>query len=148
MAQFVFTEEHSAGPVARIALAVVMIPHGLQKSVGMFGGKGLIESLDSFVLHGIPYALGVLVIAGETLGALALLIGLFGRFMAAWIAAILIVAIIKVHLVFGFFMNWGGMKEGEGIEFHLLAIALALIVIITGSGSLSIDRWLTRRYWG
>ncbi len=148
MAQFIFTEEHAAGPIARIVLGAVMLPHGLQKTLGMFGGKGLIESLDAFVLQGIPYVLGVAVIAGETLAALALIIGLFGRFAAAWIAAILIVAMIKVHVAFGFFMNWGGMKEGEGFEFHLLAIGLALIVIIAGSGSASFDRWLTRRYWG
>lgn len=103
MAQFVFTEEHSAGLIARITLAVVLLPHGLQKSLGMFGGKGLIPALDDFVLQGIPYYLGIAVIAGETLGVICLLIGLAGRFMAVWIAAIMLGTIIKVHFAYGFF---------------------------------------------
>ncbi len=148
MAQIVFTEEHPAGLIARLILGVVILPHGLQKILGMFGGKGLIPTLDAFVLQGIPYYLGILIIAGETVGVLALIIGFTGRLAAAWIAAIMIGAAIKVHLTFGFFMNWSGMNEGEGIEFHILAVGLALVVIIGGSGSLSVDRWLTHRYWG
>ena len=40
----------------------------------------------------------------------------------------------------GFFMNWTGQQKGEGFEFHLLAIALAIVVLIKGSGAVSIDR--------
>lgn len=47
-----------------------------------------------------------------------------------------------------FFMNWSGMKQGEGFEYHLLVFGLALIIIIAGSGTASVDRVLTRRYWG
>lgn len=148
MAQIVFTEAHAAGPIARMVLGGVMLAHGLQKALGWFGGKGFIETLDGFVLQGIPYALGVLVIAGETLGAVAVILGFLGRFMAAAQIIILAGAIYKVAGAHGFFMNWTGMKEGEGFEFHLLAIGLGLIVLVMGSGSLSIDRWLTRRYWG
>jgi putative oxidoreductase len=148
MAQFVFTEEHSAGLVARITLAVVLLPHGLQKGLGMFGGKGLIPSLDDFVLQGIPYYLGIAVIAGETLGAVLLLIGLAGRFMAAWVAVIMLGTIIKVHYAYGFFMNWNGLKQGEGFEYHILVLGLAMIIMIAGSGTASVDRALTRRYWG
>jgi putative oxidoreductase len=48
-------------------------------------------------------------------------------------------AIITVHLQNGFFMNWDGSKAGEGFEFHLLAIGLALIVLIKGGGIWSVD---------
>jgi putative oxidoreductase len=147
MAQFVFTEKHSAGLIARLVLGGVMLPHGLQKTLGMFGGQGFMPSLENFLLQGIPYIVGALVIAGESIGAILLIIGFAGRFMAAWIAAIMIGAVLKVHLAFGFFMNWKGVNAGEGIEFHLLAIGLACIVMISGSGVFSVDHWLTRRYW-
>jgi uncharacterized membrane protein YphA (DoxX/SURF4 family) len=31
-------------------------------------------------------------------------------------------------------MNWFGNQKGEGFEYHLLAIGLALIVLIHGGG--------------
>jgi putative oxidoreductase len=42
-------------------------------------------------------------------------------------------------------MNWAGTQKGEGFEYHLLAIALAVVVMLRGSGSLSMDRALTTR---
>ena len=42
-------------------------------------------------------------------------------------------------------MNWMGMQKGEGIEFHLLAIALAVLILIRGAGALSIDRAISAR---
>jgi putative oxidoreductase len=41
-------------------------------------------------------------------------------------------------------MNWSGTQKGEGIELHILAIAMAVAVALQGSGALSIDRALTR----
>jgi putative oxidoreductase len=43
----------------------------------------------------------------------------------------------------GFFMNWFGSQKGEGYEYHLLAIALCVAIIVKGSGAFSIDRALT-----
>ena len=54
-------------------------------------------------------------------------------------------AIITVHLKHGFFMNWAGKQAGEGFEYHLLAIALAVALMITGGGKASIDFLLTRK---
>jgi len=45
-----------------------------------------------------------------------------------------------VHLPDGFFMNWTGTQQGEGFEYHLLAIAIGLAVFIKGSGAMSVDR--------
>ena len=36
-------------------------------------------------------------------------------------------------------LNWFGDKEGNGYEFHLLAIALAVAIIVNGSGAASLD---------
>jgi putative oxidoreductase len=41
-------------------------------------------------------------------------------------------------------MNWFGQQKGEGYEFHILAAGLALALVVTGGGLLSIDRALSR----
>jgi putative oxidoreductase len=45
-----------------------------------------------------------------------------------------------VHLPNGFFMNWYGNQKGEGFEYHLLAIAIAVTLLVRGAGALSADR--------
>jgi putative oxidoreductase len=76
--------------------------------------------------------------------ALALLAGAAGRVAAFGIASVMIGAIVTSHLPHGFFMNWSGGQAGEGFEYHLLALGLAAIVIIAGSGRASVDRFLSR----
>jgi putative oxidoreductase len=53
-------------------------------------------------------------------------------------------AIASVHGQFGFYMNWSGAQAGEGFEFHLLVIGLALSLLFSGSGRLALDRRLAR----
>jgi putative oxidoreductase len=55
----------------------------------------------------------------------------------------MVVAILTVHVANGFFMNWYGTQKGEGFEYHLLAIGLALIVMIRGGGAFSLDKLLS-----
>ena len=51
-------------------------------------------------------------------------------------------AIVMVHGRNGLFMNWLGDRKGHGIEYHLLAIALAIAIVVRGSGAASLDRLL------
>ena len=53
---------------------------------------------------------------------------------------------ILTHAPAGFFMNWfGKLPAGtEGFEYHLLVTALAAVVVIKGSGALSLDRASSR----
>lgn len=60
----------------------------------------------------------------------------------------MLVAIILVHRQIGFFMNWSGNQAGEGFEFHLLAIALAIAILVKGAGALSIDRIIAASFAG
>lgn len=48
-------------------------------------------------------------------------------------------AIVMIHSQFGFFMNWFGAQAGEGFEYHLLALGLALVVIVKGGGKWALD---------
>ncbi len=130
----------------RIVIGVVMFPHGAQKLLGWFGGFGFSGTMDFFTGPlGIPSPIAFLVIIGESLGALALILGLGTRLAAFGIVAIMLGAIFKGHLDFGFFMNWFGNQKGEGYEYHLLAIALALPLMIRGGGLFSADGALIER---
>jgi len=118
-----------------------MFPHGAQKALGWFGGYGFSGTMGFFTqqMH-IPAPLAFLAIAAEFAGAIGLILGAFSRVAAFGIATNMVVAILTVHLANGFFMNWFGAQKGEGFEYHLLAIGLALIVMIYGAGKASIDR--------
>jgi putative oxidoreductase len=57
----------------------------------------------------------------------------------------MVVAALVVHRANGFFMNWGGNQAGEGFEFHILAAAMSLALILGGAGRWSLDRAFTAR---
>ncbi|MCI0751388.1 MAG: DoxX family protein [Flammeovirgaceae bacterium] len=130
----------------RFILAFVTAAHGVQKSFGWFGGYGFDGTMGFFTdTIGLPYILGLGIIVAETVGMIALALGLFGRFFSGFVIAIMLGAIFSFHLPNGFYMNWGGNLAGEGYEFHLLAIGLALPVLMLGSGAYSIDHLLFSR---
>ncbi len=126
----------------RVLLAAVMFPHGAQHALGWFGGYGFSGTYGWMTgTLGIPGPLAALAIVTELVAPPLLLVGLGGRVAAAGLAVILAVA-ATTHLSSGFFMNWWGTSSGEGFEYHLLGIALALGVVVRGSGALSVDRAL------
>ena len=128
-----------AALIARLALGLVVLPHGLQKLFGMFGGYGFGPTVEFFASIGVPAFIAVLVILGDSFGALFLLLGFISRVSVAGITLIMIGAVFLVHLPNGFFLNWDGTQKGEGFEFHILALGLALIVILRGGGKWSLD---------
>lgn len=142
LAAVVATDGSAAQTVARVALGAVMLPHGLQKAFGMFGGYGFEGTMGFLTGMGLPWLVALLVIGIELVGATALLAGAFGRVAALGVSSVMIGAVATTHLQHGFFMNWGGTAAGEGFEFHLLALGLAVVVMLRGSGAWSVDRWL------
>ena len=146
--QLLFKTGDCFGPlIARLTLGIVMFPHGAQKMLGWFGGYGFSGTMDFFTkqMH-IPAPLAFLAIMAEFAGSIGLIVGCLSRIAALGIATNMVVAILTVHLPNGFFMNWFGAQKGEGFEYHLLAIALALIVMIRGAGMASIDALIARRW--
>jgi putative oxidoreductase len=131
--------------ILRVVLGVVMFPHGAQKLLGWFGGPGFAGTMDMFTKQmGIPVALAFLVIITESLGSLALIAGFLTRLAAFGIFCIMVVAIAMVPWPNGFFMNWVGKQAGEGFEYHLLVIGIAMVLMIWGAGRSSVDRVLAR----
>ena len=129
----------------RLVLGAVILPHGLQKAFGMFGGYGWDGTMAFFTdTLGVPAPLAVLVILSDLLGALALIAGLGTRLAAAGTVLTMLGAIVLWHLPNGFFMNWGGTQAGEGFEFHLLALGLAIPLAIRGGGAYALDSAIAR----
>lgn len=130
----------------RLALGIVMLAHGLQQTLGWFGGKGLTGKIAYYTgpSYHIPWIFAFLGILTISIGSILLIIGLWGRIMAFLEGVFLIVAFSTTHIFNGFFMNWEGTKHGEGFEYHILAIGIIIAIIIYGSGWLSLDRFLTK----
>lgn len=139
------TDNSIATFFVRVALGAVFFPHGAQKVLGLFGGGGLVASYSGFTQGmGIPAVFAVLAIAAEFLGSLGLLFGFLTRVAAFGIGSVMAVAMMMVHWQHGFFMNWHGQQKGEGIEYHLLALAMAVYLMIRGGGALSFDGAIAR----
>jgi putative oxidoreductase len=131
--------------VARLALGAVILPHGMQKALGAFGGYGFEGTLGFFQSMGMPLVLGVMVILAEFVGSIGVILGAGTRFMAFSIFLTLGGAMfLGGHVHNGFFMNWFGMQKGEGIEFFILVLGLALSLIIGGSGKFSSDNLISK----
>lgn len=132
--------------LARVVLGIAFFVHGSQKLFGWFGGHGLDATVRTFREQmGIPAPLTYLAIAAEFFGGLGLIFGFLARIAALGIAITVLVAALKVHLKFGFLLNWFGNKPGHGIEYHVLALALALIIVAHGAGAFSLDQLLYRK---
>jgi putative oxidoreductase len=129
--------------LTRLFLGIVFFAHGAQKTFGWFGGYGFHATVGAFSQLGMPLGLALFVIFTEFFGGLSLIFGLFSRLAGLGITALMLGAIATVHYKFGLFMNWYGQQKGEGFEFHLLAIALAVLIMVRGAGALSLDRLIS-----
>lgn len=117
----------------------------MQKLFGWFddlgGGIGIKGSLKQIRAKGIPELIGWLIIIGQSFGSIALIIGCLARVAAAGNLIIFTGALI-VHARDGWTLNWLGKKKGEGVEYFVLLLAVLLVIMIKGSGAVSVDLWL------
>ena len=140
------TENDIATMVLRVMLGIVFFPHGAQKVLGWFGGYGFSGTYGMFTEKmGIPGIFAILAIATEFLGSLGLIVGLSTRVAAFGIFCVMAVAVKMLHWQHGFFMNWFGQQKGEGFEYHLLVMAIAVALMIRGAGAYSVDRMLSEK---
>jgi len=132
--------------IARLALGFVLLPHGMQKALGLFGGYGFAGTIGFFESMGMPLLIGTLVILAEFVGSMGVILGLGTRFMAFSIFLNMSGAmILGGHIHNGFFMNWYGMQKGEGVEYFILIIGLALAVMIGGGGKWAVDNLISKK---
>ena len=140
------TPEDPVLTIVRVVLGGVMFAHGAQKMLGWFGGYGFRGTMGFFREQlKIPSVFAFLAIMAEFFGSIGLILGLFTRIAALGIAIVMLAAIFMVHLRVGFFSNWFGNQKGEGFEYHLLAIALCIVLLARGAGAFSLDHMLYQR---
>ena len=128
----------------RLALGIVFIAHGAQKVFGVWGGGGWAK----FTANDPPFAwmqpgvfwMGAAAFS-ELVGGLLVLVGFLTRLGALMIVPVMLVAVFGVHWSGGFFA-----PKGFEYAFTLLMIALALLY--TGGGRLSVDEALMGRRGG
>jgi len=127
----------SACIVLRLVLGAIMIPHGMQKLFGAFGGPGLGGTASFFAGIGLVPGPFWAWVAGlvEFAGGICLVLGLLTRFVAFLLAVQMATAVLKVHAP-RFFVSDGGM------EFALALAAMAVAVLLLGGGPLAVDRLL------
>ncbi len=126
----------------RIPLGLIFIAHGSQKLFGLFGGSGITHTFRVFEDKlGIPPIFTLLAIIAEFGGGVGVLTGFLTRFSAAGVAAVMSVAIYKVHWVNGFFINTYCLPgKGHGVEFTMALLGMALYLAVAGGGRWCIDR--------
>jgi len=147
MERFFRTDDNSSILLAqRIALGLVVLPHGAQKLLGWFGGYGFAGTMGFFTdVMGLPWLVAFLVILAESVGSVMLIAGLGTRLAALGLSLVMAGAVLTTHLQHGIFMNWFGTQAGEGFEFHLLALALSIPIVIWGGGRHALDTQLWQR---
>jgi len=144
LSSLVATGDSFASTVLRLALGFMILPHGLQKTLGWFGGygfKGTMGYLTGQV--GAPWIFALLAILAESVGGLMLIAGFGTRLAALGVGGVMLVA-AAMHWSNGFFMNWFGNQKGEGVEFHLLALGIVVALLILGGGKWSVDSLFNR----
>ena len=145
VAKLLRTEDDPVLAILRMALGLVFLAHAVQKLgwLNVYSSNSALELVPETV--GISASL-FLSVTAELIGGLGLILGLFGRIAAFVLATNILADIMLVHGRHGFFMNWLGNQGGEGIEYHLLALAITLSVLLNGSGAFSFDQALLRRF--
>ena|SRR5579871_2632114 len=142
--RLLITRPFASLTILRLVLGIVFFAHGAQKVFGWWGGNGFSATMGFFEHGGIPAVFAFFAIMAEFLGGLGLIIGLLGRVAAFGIFCNMIVAILKIHIGNGLFMNWTGRQKGEGFEYHLMVLAMTVVIMTMGSGAWSIDRTLSK----
>lgn len=126
--------------ILRLTAGAIMLPHGLQKSFGLFGGFGFKASMSYFTdTMKLPWIISVTIILLETIGPIGLIAGVFSRVWASGLIVIMTGAIITTNGKNGLFMNWYSNQSGEGFEYHLLFIGICVAILAAGSGKFSVD---------
>lgn len=133
----------------RLIVGFGFMAHGFAK---------LSKGPDSFaaILHALgvpaPDVMARLTILIELLGGLAVLLGAFVLIVSIPMAAVLLTAILTVHLPYGFssinlvaVTPTGAQFGPPGYETDLLYLACLLALVLGGSGPLAIDGFIGRR---
>lgn len=126
--------------LGRWILGVIFLAHGYQKffEIGVENVAGFFQGI------GIPAPLFFAWVVSllEFFGGIALILGIFTRWASLGFVVIMLVAIFTVKLPVGLIAPPG---QGAGYELDLALLGLALMLLLTGPGPLSLERAVLRR---
>lgn len=119
----------------RVIVGALFVGHGLQKLTGAFGGHGIDGTAAFFQSLGLRPGRPWAVAAGlaELLGGTLFGLGFLTPVAAVLIAAVMLMAIARVHAPHGLWVQNGGY------EYPLVILATVLGVALTGPGSYAVD---------
>lgn len=122
----------------RVSMGILFILHGAYLKIFVFTMAGASQYFDSL---GLPGWFGWLVMLYETIGGVALILGVYGRWVALFLGVHLLFAAYLGHSANG----WIFSNEGGGYEYPLFwAIAcFALTLLGDGAYALKAD-WLRK----
>ncbi len=111
---------------------IAFIIHGLPKFENIQGPQGLLGSV------GLPSELALPIALLEVIGGIALILGIFTR-----IASILFA--IEMALVTLIVKSGNGFIGPRGFEIDLLLMSIAISLLLSGPGRISIERDILKR---
>ena len=119
-----------AATVLRVALGVMFLSHAALKYFvfTLPGSIGFFESV------GLPGFFAPLTIIAETIGGIALILGVYSRYVSLALLPPLVGSIVFVHGKNG----WQFAAEGGGWEYSAFLIAASVAQILLGDGALSV----------
>ena len=126
------TQPLYAAIVLRIALGTMYLAHGLLKLL-VFTPEGTAGFFSSL---GLPGFFGPLTMGVEIIGGIALILGIYTRWVAVSLIPVLLGAWILVHGANG----WGYASEGGGWEYIAFLIAASVAQFFLGNGSFALLR--------
>jgi putative oxidoreductase len=126
--------------IMRVGLGLIILYHGSQKMLGLFGGAGYMKQISNFQHQGIPPLFGNLAVAAEFFGGLGVLIGFLTPVAAFGIACTMAVAVFRQASAPGFFHEAFVDGKGASTAFYPATIFfLAVGLMLLGAGKYSVD---------
>ena len=126
------TNADLAATILRVSLGVLFLAHaGLKLFVFTPAGTA-----GYFASLGLPGPLAYLVIAAELFGGLALILGVYSRWVSLALVPILLGSIYAPHGAAGFFFS----NEGGGWEFPAFWAVTLIVQALLGDGAFALKR--------
>lgn len=121
--------------------------HGAHAMFGIAAGPavgpgGLSATGAAFSTAGIEpgFLMGLMAAIIQLAGGLLVGAGYLTRYAAAAVLGYVMLAAWKMHMMWGFFLNWGGdPTRGHGVEYSVALGGALLCLVLAGGGDLSID---------
>jgi putative oxidoreductase len=133
----------------RLIVGYGFLEHGLAK---LSKGAGVFSSILHAAGVPAPHLMAWITIATEVLGGVAILLGAFVSLVSIPAITLLIVAIVTVHLPYGFssiklmsFSNGRAHFGPPGYECALLYIASLVALVLSAPSPWSVDSWRSQR---